>query len=69
MTARWRLGRIGLELAIDGESAVTVAKNGREWRAWGDVQYGNTSRSRVIAYVEGACRDAGIEVTNQAPEE
>lgn len=68
MTAHWCKGRIGVNLLVDGEIAVTVAKNGNEWRAWGDVQYGNKSRNKVIEHVLGACRDADVKVMNQAPE-
>lgn len=67
MTARWRRGKIGVELLVDGEKSVTVARNGSEWRAWGDVSFGHHDRQRVIARVHEACHEAGVTVSNAPP--
>jgi hypothetical protein len=69
VTARWRRGRIGIELVVDDEVSVIVAQNGAEWRAWGDVQYSSRDRERVIAQVLLVCSEAGIRVENAPPEE
>ncbi len=69
MTAHWRRGRIGIELVADGETAVLVARNGSEWRAWGDVQYSHRDREKVIERVLESYREAGVRVTNRVPED
>lgn len=66
-TAEWRPGRIGAELVIDGQVAVTVFLNGGVWRATGDVIAWSYRREVVIEAVHSACREAGVEVQNQPP--
>lgn len=68
-TATWRAGRIGAELVIDGEVAVTLFLNGTAWRATGDVSAWDYRREVVVEAVNEACREAGIKVTNRPPEE
>ncbi len=67
-TATWRSGRIGAELVIDQEVAVTLFLNGTAWRATGDVVAWDYRREVVVGVIHEACREAGIEVTNQPPE-
>ena len=51
----------------NSEVRVTVARNGNEWRAFGDVSCGHHEVARVVQRVEEACREAGVTITNAFP--